>query len=73
MEEVTLNNRFWIIIVTVSFMLAFLVGYNSSIGTGVEPGYFEAPDAGGYGAGAESKAPAGISDEMQDYYKELSE
>jgi len=68
-----LNNRLWTITVAVSFLLAVLVGYNVSIGTGVEPGYFEAPEAGGYGAGAESKAPAGISDEMQDYYKELSE
>lgn len=58
---------------TVSFMLAFLIGYNSSIGTGVEPGYFEAPDAGGYGAGAEGAAPAGISDEMQKHYQDLGE
>ena len=68
-----MNNRLWTIIVTLSFLLASLVGYNTSLGTGVEPGYFEAPDAGGYGAGAESAAPAGISDEMQDYYKDLSE
>lgn len=67
----TLNNRLWTIIVTVSFLLSFLVGYNASIGTGVEPGYFQAPDAGGYGAGAEGSAPAGITDEMQDYYKQL--
>lgn len=73
MEEMALNNRLWTIIVAVSFLLALLVGYNTSIGTGVEPGYFEAPDAGGYGAGTEGAAPAGISDEMQDYYKELSE
>lgn len=66
-----MNNRLWTIIVAASFMLAFLVGYNTSAGTGVEPGYFEAPDAGGYGAGAEGAAPEGISDEMQDYYKQL--
>ena len=68
-----MNNRFWTGIVTVSFLLAFFVGYNISIDTGVEPGYFEAPDAGGYGAGAEGAAPEGVSDEMQDYYKDLSE
>lgn len=68
-----MDNRFWTVIVTISFLLALLVGYNTSIDTGVEPGYFEAPDAGGYGAGTESAAPAGISDDMQEYYKELSE
>lgn len=69
----SMNNQIWTAVVACGFLLAFLAGYNISIGTGVEPGYFEAPEAGGYGAGAESKAPAGISEEMQDYYKELSE
>ena len=68
-----LNNRFWTIIVAVSFMLAFLVGYNTSIDTGVEPGYFEAPDAGGYGASAESAAPKGSREELQEYYKDLEQ
>lgn len=68
-----MNTRIWIALVASGFLLAFFTGYNVSIGTGVEPGYFEAPEAGGYGAGAESKAPAGISEELQDYYKELSE
>ncbi|MDH5445662.1 MAG: hypothetical protein OEY52_08905 [Gammaproteobacteria bacterium] len=68
-----MNTRIWVSLVTVSFLLAFLAGYNVSVKTGVEPGYFEAPEAGGYGAGAEKKAPAGISEELQDYYKDLSE
>ena len=51
---------------------AFLLGYNISSATGVEPGFFEAPEAAGYGAGVESKAPEGITQEFQDYYKSLT-
>ncbi len=68
-----MKNRLWASIVVVSFCLAFLIGYNVSLNTGVEPGYFEAPDAGRYGAAAEGVAPEGISDELQEYYRELGE
>ena len=66
-----MTNRLWVIFVAAGFLLAFLVGYNVSIDTGVEPGYFDAPETGGYGAGTEGKGPAGISDELQEYYKNL--
>ena len=62
-----------ILIVTVTTVLAFFVGYTVSSNTGVEPGYFEAPDAGGYGAGADSGATEGVSRELQEYYKDLAE
>jgi len=52
--------------------IAFLVGYNISSATGVEPGFFEAPEAAGYGAGTEGKAPEGITEQFQDYYKNLT-
>lgn len=54
-------------------LLGFLLGYSLSSYTGVEPGYFETTEAGGYGAGAESTATEGISAEDQEYYKGLSE
>ena len=63
----------WSGIIIVSCMLSFFVGWTISYGTGVEPGYFEAPDAGGYGAGSEGSAPEGVSEELQDYYKDLTE
>jgi hypothetical protein len=68
-----MKNQLWILIVVASFSLASLIGYSISSSTGVEPGYFEAPDAGGYGASAEGAAPEGISSEDQDYYKQLTE
>lgn len=68
-----MNNKLWILIVALSFALASLIGYSASSKTGVEPGYFEAPDAGGYGASTEGAAPEGISSETQEYYKGLTE
>lgn len=68
-----MKNNLWSLVVMACAFLTFFVGWNISVGTGVEPGFFEAPEAGGYGAGAESKAPEGVSEEMQKYYQELSE
>lgn len=69
-----MKNNLWAVVVLATGVLGFFVGWNISVGTGVEPGFFEAPEAGGYGAGAEgAAAPEGVSDEMQQYYQELSE
>ena len=53
--------------------MAFMLGYNISQNTGVEPGFFEIAEAGGYGAGTESKAPEGLSEDLQQYYQSLAE
>lgn len=63
----------WVSIVMVAGLLGFSLGYNISSYTGVEPGYFETAEAGGYGAATEATATEGISKEYQDYYKELEE
>lgn len=68
-----MKNHLWTLIIVVGCFLAFFVGWTISSGTGVEPGYFEAPDAGGYGAGSEGSAPEGVSEELQEYYKDLAE
>ena len=60
-------------LVVVTTAIAFLFGYNISQNTGVEPGFFEIAEAGGYGAGAESKAPEGLSSDLQEYYSDLAE
>ena len=59
----------WFAIVVVSSLFGFAAGYGVSARTGVEPGYFEAPEAGGYGV-----APSGpkMSDEMRKYYEGLA-
>ncbi len=58
--------------IVVAFM-GFFLGFNISSGTGVEPGFFEIAEAGGYGAGADSKAPEGLSQDLQDYYSDLAD
>lgn len=68
-----MKSQLWVMTVAVAFLLTALVGYNISTHTGVEPGYFEAPEAGGYGAGAEAAAPEGITSELQNYYQDLTE
>lgn len=52
--------------------VSFLAGWTISSGTGVEPGFFEAPEAAGYGVSAKAAVPEGISSEMQEYYDKLS-
>lgn len=59
-------------IVIVATVCAGLLGYAVSLQTGVEPGYFEAAEAGSYGAGAGSGGGAeGMDQELQEYYKSL--
>ena len=60
-------------LVVVVTAIAFLIGYNISQRTGVEPGFFEISEAGGYGAGAEAKAPEGLSSDLHEYYSNLTE
>lgn len=58
-------------VVLASGLAAFL-GYAVSSKTGVEPGYFEAAETGGYGGSAGGGGEAvEIDDEMRDYYKTL--
>ncbi len=59
----------WVAVVVVSTLFGFAAGYGVSLHTGVEPGYFEAPEAGGYGV-----APSGpkVSEELRKYYEELA-
>lgn len=59
----------WIAITVAVLVLSFSAGYRMSAHTGVQPGYFEAVEAGGYGG--EETTIEGISTEQQDYYKNL--
>ena len=53
----------------ISALFGFASGYGVSLRTGIEPGYFEAPEAGGYGV-----APSGpkMSEELKKYYEGLA-
>ena len=61
----------WILIAAIVLLLGFWGGYGMSAHTGTEPGYFGAVEAAGYGGGGEKIE--GISDEMQQYYEDLSQ
>lgn len=67
----TVKNAIFGLIIAVAFLLAFLLGYNISAKTGVEPGFFQAPGAAGYGAGTEGKAPVGMDKDLMQHYKDL--
>ncbi len=68
-----MNTRLWIVNVVAACVLGFFAGYTISARTGVEPGYFETAEAGGYGVAEESKAAGDMSKEQQEYYKSLTE
>lgn len=68
-----MRTALWVMIVVVASVCAGLIGYAVSSQTGVEPGYFEAAETGGYGAGAGSGSAGteGMDQELQEYYKSL--
>jgi len=69
-EQQQANAGLWAAIVLIATLLGFVLGYSVSSGTGVEPGYFDAPEAGGYGV-APTAATPGMSEEVRKYYEGL--
>ncbi|OGW36227.1 MAG: hypothetical protein A2010_12655 [Nitrospirae bacterium GWD2_57_9] len=59
----------WVLIALALWALGFAGGYKLSSSSGIQPGYFEAAEAGGYGSA--EVTIEGISNEVQDYYKNL--
>lgn len=59
----------WVLIALALWTLGFLGGYTLSSSSGIQPGYFEAAEAGGYGS--PEVTIENISQEVQDYYKDL--
>ncbi len=68
-----MRTSLWMLNVIVVTVLAFFLGYALSAKTGVEPGFFEAAETGGYGGGAGATATEGLSEEYEKYYKDLSQ
>jgi hypothetical protein len=62
----------FILIIPIITAICFFGGYKLSANTGVEPGYFDAVEAAGYGGDGGEKIE-GVTDEMSDYYKSLQE
>lgn len=68
-----MRTALWVTIIIVASVFSGLLGYATSSQTGVEPGYFEASEAGGYGASAgEESGAEGIDPELQKYYESLN-
>lgn len=65
--------RLWIAVVSTAFLLSYLLGYVVSAKTGVEPGFFDKPEAGGYGAGTEASVAPGLDKDLQDHYSDMAE
>jgi len=58
--------------ICIASAVSFLGGFAVSGETGVEPGFFEAVETGGYGAGPGGGATEGISSEFEKYYQDLA-
>ena len=71
-KEPVVRTSLWIAIIAAAGGLAFLAGFIISQRTGVEPGYFTAVDAAGYGARPSGTAP-GLTKEQEKYYRELQQ
>ncbi len=68
-----MRTALWVLTVVMGSFLAGLLGYATSSRTGVEPGYFEATETGGYGAPAASQGGGEELDPaLQEYYKNLT-
>ncbi len=68
----TLRTGIWALTALTTGVLAFFIGYVVSTATGVEPGYFEAAETGGYGAAEEGPVAADVSEDIQKYYEDLA-
>ncbi len=66
-----MKNAYWVLLALGLWALGFTGGYKMSASSGIQPGYFEAAEAGGYGAA--DTTIEGISSEVQDYYKNLNQ
>ena len=66
-----MKSTHWLFLVILVWAIGFVGGYQVSSHTGTEPGYFDAVEAAGYGGGGEKIE--GLTDQMQDYYKSLTE
>jgi len=72
-DESPVKTRLWLAVVLSIIILSYLLGFVISSSTGVEPGFFEQPEAGGYGTTSEKKSVPGLDENLQKYYKDLIE
>ena len=64
-----MKTGFWILLAVVVGLIGATAGYGLSKKSGVQVGYFESAEAGGYGSTGDTVE--GIDAKTQDYYKSL--
>lgn len=64
-----MKTSIWFLLAAVIWAVGVAAGYVVSSKSGVQVGYFEAGEAGGYGSTGDSVE--GIDKQTQDYYKDL--
>ncbi len=64
-----MKTKIWILLAAVIWTLGAAAGYAVSVKSGVQVGYFESAESGGYGSTGDSVE--GIDTKTQDYYKDL--
>jgi hypothetical protein len=65
-----MKTAYWVTLIVLVWLGSFAAGFAASSATGVQPGYFEAAEAGGYGSSGDATIE-GMSKDVQDYYKDL--
>jgi len=66
----TMESR-WIVAISITLLLTFLVGFRVSYVKGIQPGYFEKKEAPAYGVGGGEAFGKDLDKEVQDYFKNL--
>lgn len=61
----------WIGVISAVFVLAMLLGFKTSFGIPIQPGYFEKQEAPAYGVSEEKAIGAEFGKEFEEHYKEL--
>lgn len=67
------NHKLYLIIVVATCILGYILGFIASSKTGVEPGFFEQAESGGYGVVAEKPVAGNIEANVQQHYEQLNE
>jgi hypothetical protein len=61
----------WIAVITVIFMLGVLLGFKTSYGIPIQPGYFEKQEAPAYGASETKAIGSEFGKEYEEHYRNL--
>jgi hypothetical protein len=61
----------WIAVITVIFIVGMLLGFKTSYGIPIQPGYFEKQEAPAYGVSEDKPIGSQFGKEFEEHYKNL--